>query len=66
MNQEELRGRMKAEWHVMCGRCGDSEYLDAHEATLTGRRAKLAEQSGWKYTRDRGWLCALCKVKPRA
>lgn len=57
---DKVRGRMRAEWHVSCGDCGDSQYLDWYDARRAGNRGALAKQMGWRYTKERGWLCSRC------
>lgn len=60
MSEKPLRGRMRADWWVLCGGCGDSQWLDSYEVQQMGSLADVAKSKGWKYTKALGWTCPNC------
>lgn len=63
VRSKPVRGRMRAEWHVTCGECSETEYLDGPDAARIGGRANLAKHQGWKLTKERGWICPTCAAR---
>jgi hypothetical protein len=68
MTQDDGRakGRIKGDWYVWCGECGDHEHLDWIDARRAGSRAALARAKGWILTRDQGWVCPSCLARRNA
>jgi hypothetical protein len=56
---EELRkGRIFAEFWIMCGVCGRAAPLEVPKRRFGAPRAAAW---GWKHTQTDGWVCPACK-----
>jgi hypothetical protein len=56
---EEMRkGRIFAEFWIMCGVCGRAAALDVPKRRFGAQRASAW---GWKHTQVDGWACPACK-----
>lgn len=64
--KEYPRGKMRAEWRVLCGKCGYNEWLDEYEVSQLGGLGNVAKSKGWRYTRSHGWTCPSCVSSTQA
>jgi hypothetical protein len=54
------RGRLRIDYYVTCGLCGDHAVGLENTATKATKNAKAL---GWSYTRANGWVCLRCNPK---
>lgn len=60
MAEGRLPGKIRPEYWISCGECGDEVCL------ATGRDpATHARSRGWRLTRASGWVCPTCAAEPR-
>ena len=56
--EEQRKGRIFAEFWIMCGVCGRAAPLDVPKRRFGAQRAAAW---GWKHTQVDGWVCPACK-----
>ncbi|NWL87572.1 hypothetical protein DMN77_08135 [Paenibacillus sp. 79R4] len=55
-------GYISSEFTVWCGKCSKWEQVSTISKTFA---AKEFTKSGWRKTKEHGWVCPSCKKKPK-
>jgi hypothetical protein len=58
MGGRSMRGYINKQYTVWCGCCPVWDQLSAINKAIATKEFKKA---GWKYTKEKGWLCKVCK-----
>lgn len=57
MHDDMPKGRISREHTMWCGRCGNWEQVAVE---LKSEAIKVFCRSGWKKTKEHGWVCGDC------